>query len=323
MPPIAANQLSYPVIGILTTYRREEDYPSTKRLMQEAEKEGIQVKRFDPTSIALMTDNEGLHFFYKGVKYEKPPFDVLIPRISSKPDPNANYPALLDLKHIEAMGIPVLNTASAIENAEDKFVTHQLLAQERLPQPKSLYSPYPGSVDEELSHLKGKFLVHKVLKGCKGMGVEFLPRRDVEESLSQGTFVQEMASGEKGVDYRYLVIHGNVVAAMKRKAADGGFLSNASLGGQVESVPVEPELAELALKAAKAVQLDVAGIDIMKTNEGPTVIEVNSTPGFIGLEKATGQNIAKEILNAAIQKYETTSKQLEEQVPKPGLSIVA
>ena len=295
--------LQKPLVGILTTLSREEDYPSTRRIMEEADKAGIPVKRFDAKSIALMTDREGLHFFYKGQKYDTPPMDVLIPRISSKPNPMDNYHALLDLKQLQAMGIPVLNTASAIENAEDKFITHQLLAIDKLPQPKSLYSPFPGEV-EELENLEGDILVNKSLRGSKGKGVEFLPRREVAERIGNDNFVQEIAKGEKGVDYRYLVIHGKVTAAMKRKAANGGFLSNASLGGNVEAVKIDPEMEELAIKSAKALNLEVAGVDIMTTEQGPVVIEVNSTPGFIGLEKATGKNIAAEILQAALGKYE-------------------
>jgi ribosomal protein S6--L-glutamate ligase len=297
-----------PVIGILTTFRREEDYPSTKRLMQEAEKAGIRVKRFDPTSIALMTDAKGLHFFYKGQKKDKIPFDILIPRISSKPNPQDNYAALLDGKHFEAMGVTVLNSANAIENAEDKFVSHQLLAKAKLPQPRSLYSPYPGEV-EELKHLKGDTLVQKTIRGCKGMGIEFLNRRRVSSTISGENFAQELADVEIGTDYRYLVIHGKVVAAMKRSAADGGYLSNASLGGDVHAVPLDPEMSDIAVKAAKALNLEIAGVDLMKSKKGPVVIEVNSTPGFTGLERATGKNIAAEIIAAAVDKFASISTQ--------------
>lgn len=312
---------SHPVVGILTTFRREEDFPSTKRLIQEAQENGIEVKRFDPTSIALMTDTDGLHFFYKGVEYDKPPFDVLIPRISSKPNPTDNYPALLDLRQLEAMGIPVLNTADAIEDAEDKFKTHQLLAKKHIPQPRSLYSPYPGEV-EEIGQLKGDMLVLKTLRGCKGQGVEFLKRREVANRIGSDNFAQEIAEGEKGVDYRYLVINGKVIAAMKRSAVDGGFLSNASLGGAVEPVEIDPTMEKLAIKAAKAIDLDIAGIDIMTTDAGPVVIEVNSTPGFIGLEKATGQNIAALILQAAEDKYRQ-HQQTPQTSATPSLGAVA
>jgi ribosomal protein S6--L-glutamate ligase len=314
--PIAADKK--PVIGILTTNRREEDFPSSKRLMEEAKKAGYQTKRFDPSSIALMTDNDGLHFFYKGKKFDQFPFDVLVPRISSKPNPIDNYPALLDLKHVEATGIPVLNSSLAIENAEDKFVTHQLLAKAKLPQPRSLYSPFEGEV-EELGQLKGDTLVLKNLRGCKGNGVEFLNRIDTMEQIGPGNFAQELATGPKGVDFRYLVVNGQVKAAMKRSSADGGFLSNASKGGNVEGVQPNPIMSDMAIKAAKALNLDVAGVDIMNTDEGPIVIEVNSTPGFIGLEKATGKNIAKMILDAAIQKYQDSQKPNN----KPHLNRIA
>ena len=199
------------------------------------------------------------------------------------------------------MGVPVLNRADSIENADDKWKTHQALAKAGLPQPRSYY--FPEKETSSLSTgLKGEHFVLKSLKGSKGNGVEKKKKGENVTTLSTQDFVQQQVQGKEGTDYRYLVLNGQVLAAMKRVAPEGQFLSNIAQGAKPERVEIDPKMADLAVKASKALNLQVAGVDMMLDDEeGPVILEVNGTPGFMGLEKATGLNIAEHFLKAAVK----------------------
>jgi ribosomal protein S6--L-glutamate ligase len=290
-----------PVIGILRDPEfRKKSGTDADRMLQEAKKQGYDVKLFYTDDFALLADKTGLSIGYKGKKLDSLPFDILLPRIANGLS-DATY---LLLKQFEIMNIPMLNNLASIYNSENKFITHQVFAQHKLPQPKSLYSPKPKH-PQLLDTLQGNdLLVLKGLTGYKGDSVQFLNRHAVTQQLSDTNFVQERSKGPAAQDYRYFVIDGQVVSAMKRTATKAGELrSNWGQGGKVEPVAIDPEMAKLAVQATKALKLDMSGVDIMETPEGPILIEINSSPGIQAQEMGSGENIATLVLNTLKNKF--------------------
>jgi ribosomal protein S6--L-glutamate ligase len=200
----------------------------------------------------------------------------------------------------------VLNNHGPIARAKNKLGCLQLLASKGIPVPDTLMSRYPRDLDKLMKRVGGPPLVMKLLRGTQGTGVIFAESRASVESmletiwsLGEDILLQRFIAESRGKDLRVLVVDGRVRGSMRRVGAAGEFRSNIHRGGKGERVKIGKEYEKVAVAAARAVGLQVAGVDMLETSKGPLVLEVNASPGFEGLEGATGENVAKEIVKAA------------------------
>jgi len=228
--------------------------------------------------------------------------DIVIPRVGTALTP---YTVSL-LRHMEDMGIKVLNNAMGVQNAKDKFLTMQLLSKAGISVPKTALIGGTKGLGRIINDLGGFPVVGKPLTGSQGNGIFLLKRKwQLWKNLNhipfgKGIILQEYIKDSGGEDIRVFVIDGKVASAMVRKARDGDFRSNVHLGGEGKAIEIDSETEEMAIKSARVIGLTIAGIDIIKDNKNKYIIEVNASPGFQELEKATGKNIAMEIINHAV-----------------------
>jgi gamma-F420-2:alpha-L-glutamate ligase len=272
------------------------------RFQEAAAASGIRLDVLRPQAFELIVDGrDGWSAVYEGRRLAKP--DLIIPRTGSE----TSYFTLAVLRHFERQGVAMVNSPSAVEAVADKLQTLQILSAAGLPIPKTILAKFPvdvGLVEREI----GLPVVVKTLRGTRGEGVLLCSNREqfhdlanlLDGAQSGANFIfQQYIKASHGRDVRLLVVHGRVVAAMLRKSTDGGFKSNISLGGVGAALEPPAALAELAVRAAKVLQLDVAGIDILFDDDGYRICEANSAPGFQGLEKACGISVPDEIFKAA------------------------
>jgi len=288
-------------VKILILSRKRSLY-STKRLREEGQKLGHEVDVVDPLKIVLRLSN-GEPSMLVGARTLKPPRSVL-PRIGTA----GTIYSIAVVRHFELMGVPVVNSASAIEQAKNKLACLQILARKGVPVPDTLMSRYPRDLDKLMKLVAGPPLILKLLRGTQGTGVIFAESKASVESmletiwsLGEDIMIQRFIAESKGKDIRVLVIDGEVRASMRRIGAEGEFRSNIHRGGVGEPVKLSKEYERVAVRAAAAAGLQLAGVDILESSAGPMVIEVNASPGFEGLEEATKRNIAKMFVEAAVR----------------------
>lgn len=284
---------------ILVLSRKRSLY-STKRLREEGNSLGHEVDVVDPLKIVLRLSH-GQPSMLVGARTLQPPRAVL-PRIGTA----GTIYSIAVVRHFELMGVPVVNRASAIEQAKNKLACLQILARKGIPVPDTLMSRYPRDLDKLMKLVSGPPLILKLLRGTQGTGVIFAESKASVESmletiwsLGEDIMIQRFIAESKGKDIRVLVIDGEVRASMRRIGAEGEFRSNIHRGGVGEPVKLSKEYEKVAVKAAVAAGLQLAGVDILESATGPMVIEVNASPGFEGLEEATGRNIAKMFIESA------------------------
>jgi gamma-F420-2:alpha-L-glutamate ligase len=271
------------------------------RFQQAAVRAGIDLQVLNPRDFDLIVDSDhSWSAVYRGRTLPKP--DLIIPRTGSE----SSYFTLAVLRHFERQGIALVNGPAAIESVADKLHTLQIVAAAGLPIPKTILGKFPVDVDVVEREL-GFPVVVKTLKGTRGDGVLLCANREQFKDLAKlldgatpgADFIfQQYVASSHGRDVRVLVINGEAVAAMERRSADGSFKSNISLGGIGQRFDLPPEMAELAIKVASALHLDVAGVDILFDEHGYRVCEANSSPGFQGLEKACNVSVPDLIFNA-------------------------
>lgn len=276
------------------------------RFQEAAHALDIELLVLKPSEFDLVVDSKhGWSAIYQGRKLRKP--DLIIPRTGSE----TSYFTLAVLRHFERMGVAIANAPAAIESVADKLHTLQILAGAKLPVPKTILGKFPADVDLVEREL-GFPVVVKKLRGTRGAGVVLAQDRAQFDDLAnlldgnaQGSdfLFQQYVSSSHGRDVRVLVIDGKVVAAMERRANDGGFKSNISLGGSALPFTPPPAMAKLALKVAHALQLDIAGIDILFDEDGYKICEANSSPGFQGLERACDVDIPTLVFLAMGRKF--------------------
>jgi gamma-F420-2:alpha-L-glutamate ligase len=243
---------------------------------------------------------------YQGRDLKKP--DLIVPRCGSE----TSYFALAVLRHFERQGVAIANGPAAVEAVADKLHTLQVLAAAGLPAPKTILGKFPvdvGLVEREL----GFPVVVKKLKGTRGAGVvlcqdraQFDDLANLLDGAANGAdfLFQQYIKASHGRDVRVLVVNGQIVAAMERRSSDGGFKSNISLGGRGRLFAPPPAMAELALKVARALDLDIAGVDILfDENGGYRICEANSAPAFQGLERACGIDVPEIVFRAMARKF--------------------
>ena len=295
---------------------------STRRLVQEAKNRGIDVEVTDPMKFALFVDDGAIDIHYAGELFTH---DAVIPRIGH----SITKHGVAVLRHMEQLGIWTANTGQGILQSRDKLHASQILARNKIPVPKTTYVRDIIDVEPAIDFVGGLPVVIKVTQGTQGQGV-FL-RHTVHESRSliqgllltgKSVLVQEYIAESHGKDIRALVVGDRVVAAMRRKARGREFRSNYHLNGTVEKVEISEEFEEQAVRAARVLGLNVAGVDLLESNNGPLVLEVNSSPGLEGIEKASGVNVAGAIIDYVMNETafsEVDLDQLLRTVPGSGV----
>lgn len=277
-------------IGILSRSKR---LFSTKRLMEECKARGHEVTVIDHVKCYMNISSHKPRVYLRGK--ELTGFDCIIPRIGS----SVTFYGCAVLRQFEMQGVTTLNESVAITRARDKLRSLQLLSRKGIGLPVTGFARSPDDTNHLLKLIGGAPLVIKLLEGTQGKGVVLAETEKAAESvieafraLSANILIQEFIGEAEGADIRCFVIGEKVVAAMKRQAREGDFRSNIHRGGAASLVKLTPEERSIAVRAAKAMGLHVSGVDIMRSNHGAVVLEVNSSPGLEGIEKASGKNVA-------------------------------
>lgn len=228
-------------------------------------------------------------------------FDAVIPRIR----PSMTYYGCALTRHFESLKVYSLNNAAAITQSRDKLFSLQLLLNNGIDIPTTGFANSPLDTNDLIKMVGGSPLIVKLLEGTQGKGVVLAETKKAAESvinafksLNANILVQEFIKEANGKDIRCFVIDGKVVAAIQREAVPGEFRANIHLGGTASIIKVTPEEKKIAIKAAKAMNLKVAGVDIIRSDKGPLLLEVNSSPGLEGIEGATNLDIASEMIKA-------------------------
>lgn len=270
---------------------------STHRLVEAARARHHTVRVLDPLRCYMRIDPGRFDMHYKGK--ELAPMDAVIPRIGAS---ITRYGTAV-LRQFEMMGVFTPNRADAVVRARDKLHCLQLLAQQGLGLPGTVFGDNPDDTGDLLDMLGRPPHVIKLVEGAQGQGVVLAEKttgsRSVIEAfrgLYANFLVQEFISEAKGADVRCFVVGGRVIAAMRRQAKAGEFRSNLHRGGRAEATELSEEEAELAIRAATVMGLGIAGVDLLRAKRGPLVLEVNSSPGLEGIEAATGVDVAGEIV---------------------------
>jgi ribosomal protein S6--L-glutamate ligase len=284
-------------IGVLS---RNSKLYSTKRLVEAARARGHEARVIDVLKcyMNITANNPTVHFKGEGDP-ESLEFDAVIPRIGA----SVTMYACAVLRQFEVCGTYSVNESIAITRSRDKLRAHQLLARRGIGQPVTSYAHSADATQDLIASVGGAPLIVKIMQSTHGNGVVLAETKKAAEALItafrglQADFlVQEFVKEAGGADIRCFVIGDKVIAAMQRNAAPGEFRSNLHRGGTAQVVKLRPDERKLAVKAAQVMGLDVAGVDIIRSNHGPLVLEVNSSPGLEGIERATGKDIAGAII---------------------------
>ncbi len=270
---------------------REDNY-STRRLVEEGEKRGHTVEVIDTARAYMAINAAAPEMHYDGERL--PRFDAVIPRIGASITP---YGTAV-IRQFETVGTFCVNGSYGITASRDKLHAHQILARHKIGMPMTAFAYSPKDTRNLIDLVGTTPLIVKLLESTQGKGVVLAETRKAAESvisafrgLRASFLVQDFVKEAAGEDVRCLVIGNRVVAAMRRVAASGDFRSNLHQGGTAEVVKIARREREAAMKAARAFGLNMAGVDLLRSSEGPKVLEVNSSPGFEGIEKASGINV--------------------------------
>lgn len=273
---------------------------STQRLKEEAIKRGHEVKviKYKDCYASIEASNPTVKYRGADLGY----FDAVIPRIAS----NMTKYGTAIVRQLEMQGIYMLSSSIAITRSRDKLRSMQLLAKSGVGIPKTVFSRNTADIDDLLEHLGDMPVIIKLARGTHGNGVVLAETKKAAKSVLQAFYLtnddgtnillQEFIKESAGTDIRAFVVGSRVVASMKRQSLDDEFRSNLHKGAEGTAVKLTPEEVKVAVKAAKAMGLNVAGVDLMRSERGPLVLEVNASPGF-GIEKITGRNVAGAIID--------------------------
>lgn len=271
---------------------------SSRRLVEAAQKRGHEVRVVDALRCYMNISSNKPALHYRGEDLDD--FDAVIPRIGA----SITFYGTAVLRQLEMMGVYPLNESVAVTRSRDKLRSLQLLSRKGIGMPVTGFANSPDDIPDLIKMVGGAPLVIKLLEGTQGIGVVLAETRKAAESvieaflgLNADIMVQEYIKEAGGADIRCFVVGGKVVAAMKRQAAEGEFRSNLHRGGSASLIKLKPEERQTAVKAAKIMGLNVAGVDLLRSDRGPVVMEVNSSPGLEGIERATGKDVADLIID--------------------------
>ena len=281
---------------------------STKRLREAGEEQGHDMRVIDYLRCYMNITSRKPTIVYRGKPLEN--FDAIIPRIGA----SRTFYGTAVVRQFEVMNVFSPNQSQAISRSRDKLRSMQILAAEGVGLPVTGFAHATQDIDGLIETVGGAPLVIKLLEGTQGIGVVLAETYQAAKSvieafrgLDANILVQEFIKEAGGADLRCFVVGGEVIAAMKRQGAEGEFRSNLHRGGNAQKIDLSPEETDTAIRAAKAMGLQVAGVDLLRSNHGPVVMEVNSSPGLEGIEKATKLDVAGKIIefvaqNAALDK---------------------
>ena len=270
---------------------------STRRLVEAGQQRGHDMQVIDTLRAYMNIASHKPQIHYRGQALEG--FDAVIPRIGA----SVTFYGFAVLRQFEMMGVYPLNESVAISRSRDKLRALQLLSRKGIGLPVTGFAHSPDDIPDLIQMVGGAPLVIKVLEGTQGMGVVLAETHKAAESvieaflgLKQDIMVQEYIQEAGGADIRCFVVGDKVIAAMKRQAKAGEFRSNLHRGGSASLIKITPEERMTAVRAARVMGLNVAGVDILRSNHGPLVMEVNSSPGLEGIETTTGKDVAGMII---------------------------
>ncbi|RFN59320.1 RimK family alpha-L-glutamate ligase [Marixanthomonas ophiurae] len=269
---------------------------STQSLLKAGEKRNHTMEVLDPTYCRLSIQKGKPILYYHEEQVDD--LHAVIPRVGAS---NTYYGSSL-VRHFEAMDVFSIVSAQAILDSRDKWTSFQILSKAGVAVPHTVFvNPYLTT--EQVDTFEDNPIIIKLLEGTHGQGVilakngkQAMPIIETLQAANQKFVLQEFIKESKGADVRVIVVDGVVIAAMKRQCKEGDFRSNLHRGGSSQSLQLSSEEEAVALKAAKALKMGVCGVDILQSERGPLVLEVNSTPGLEGIEKTTQKNISKSII---------------------------
>ena len=272
----------------------------TNRLVEEFHNQNINVQLVDPTTIDIFVNKDNKKsILVNGLESDLPQF--VFPRTGS----GTTYYIKAVIRHFERMGVPVINSSDAIDNVKDKLYTHQILAQSNLDIPKTMLLKHPIDIDFVQKHIGFPVIVKKI-SGSYGRGVFLCENKKELNQLvtmaeltkkSYDIILQEFIKDTWGKDLRVFVVNNKVVGCMMRQSQDDDFRANITRGGEGFPYEVNEQIEWLSSESSKALDLDIAGVDLLFQNGGYKICEVNSNPGFEGMETFTKKNIAGEIVS--------------------------
>lgn len=280
---------------------RNKNLHSIRRLLQEAKRLGVDCDVIDPLDCQLVVEGRSRSIYYHG--RELPHYDSVLPRIGASV---TDY-GLAVVKQFESLDTYVVNGSKAIGESRDKLLSLQVLSQSGVRVPATVLARGAKNLRAALTSVKEMPVVLKVLRGTQGVGVMLVHSPvslasvlETLNTLEEDVLIQEFLKKSAGRDYRVFVVGGSIAASMLRTAPTGEFRSNIHRGGEGTPVNLPKSYRRIAIRAAQAFGLGVAGVDLMEGPNGATILEVNSSPGFEGIEKATKQNIAAIIMKFVV-----------------------
>lgn len=284
---------------------------STRRIREAAEARGHKVRVLDPLKFSLDVETKKPHVYYREKRVEK--FNAVIPRIGA----SITFFGTAVVRQYEQMGVFCLNNSGAIATSRDKLRAFQILSRHNIGIPKTAFVRQRASVMPAIERVGGAPVIIKLLEGTQGIGVILADNNKIAEAIvetlqstKQNVLIQNFVEESRGRDVRAFVVGGRVVAAMRRSATGTEFRSNVHRGAEAAGVQLDPEYERTAVHAAQILGLHVAGVDMLEGNDGPQVMEVNSSPGLEGIEGATGVDVAAAMI-----------QHIEEQVQFPDMDI--
>ena len=275
------------------------------RLVEEFEKQGVDIRVVNPKDVDIFVDRDDRKSIIVDGKPRKLP-DFVFPRTGS----GTTYFIKAIIRHMERLGVTMINGSDAIDNVKDKLYSQQILGQSNLPVPKTMLVKHPINLELVEKNLSYPMIV-KTLSGSYGSGVFLVEDRKQFRQLmkmaeltkpSYNIIIQECIEDSLGKDLRVLVVNGKVVGCMMRQSIDGDFRANITRGGEAIPYQVDEDIEWIGGECARLLNLDIAGVDLL-FNEGTyTICEVNSAPGFEGMEKFTKVNVGEKIVNYVVKK---------------------
>lgn len=285
---------------------------STRRLVIEAEKRGAEVEIVDPLETSLVLGEQNGVVIHRGWPIEA---DAVIPRIGY----SVTSEGVRIVRQFESQGVYVANSADSILRSRDKLTASQILSPQGIPVPRTALVTSWRDTERAISRVGGVPCVIKASQGTQGNSVHLARSiRDANEHVyrllanRETVLVQEYIRESHGKDVRVIVAGGEVVAAMRRVARGREFRSNFHLGGQVEAIELKEDYAKIAIRAANLLGIEVGGVDLLEGRNGPILLEVNSSPGLEGIEKASKVNVAGKIIDMISQRHKIQSTNLQD-----------
>ena len=282
----------------------DQELSSNRRLLEAGEERGHRMEFLNVKQCYMRLDPQNPEMHYRGGNVLER-IDAVIPRIR----PSVTFYGCAITRQFESMGIRVLNAAEPIKRSRDKLLASQLFVRHGLSMPVTGFASSPLDTKDLIKMVGGAPLILKLLEGAQGRGVVLAETQKAAESvinamksLNANLLVQEFIKEAGGKDLRCFVIGNKVVSAIERTAAVGDFRSNIHQGGSAQAVRIRPEERKLAVAATRALGLDVAGVDIIRSERGPLLLEVNSSPGLEGIETATGKDLAGQMIQEVERK---------------------